>query len=144
MKWKMNFCSSKDRMRASPSGLVVKFGVLHFCSLGSVPGHGPMPLFCQWPWCGSSSHTKKRRRLATDVSSWRISSSAKIKSKKRFHENSEKGSLILGKDTYNVRNKGSAFGSCIECQQRKKENKWYLCCLHSRKGDSSCRDWRET
>ena len=56
---------------ASSSGLVVKFGTLHFDSLGSVPGHGPTPLVCQWPCCGGSPHTK-RGRLAADLSSGQI------------------------------------------------------------------------
>ena len=51
--------------------LVVKFGILCFSSLGSVPAFGPIPLVCQWPCCGSSSHTK-RGRLAVDVKSGRI------------------------------------------------------------------------
>ena len=53
---------------ASPTGLIVKFCMLHFGNLGLVPGHGPTPLVCEWPCCGSGLHTK-RGRLAVDVSS---------------------------------------------------------------------------
>ena len=49
----------------------LKFGVLHFGGPGLVPGHGTIPLVCQWPRCGRSSHkkTKKGGRVATDVNS---------------------------------------------------------------------------
>ena len=53
----------KFGIRVSPGGVVVKFGVLHFGGQ-----HGCIPLICQWPCCGSGSHTK-RGRLAADVSS---------------------------------------------------------------------------
>ena len=40
----------KKTFWARPSGLVVKFGALHFGSPGSIPGHRPKPFACQWPW----------------------------------------------------------------------------------------------
>lgn len=55
---------------------------------------------------------------------------------KRFHENSEKASLILGDDICNVHNKRSASRSYIECWQIKKGKKWRICYLYSRKEDS--------
>ena len=39
-----NLSLSKTKKRASPSGLVVKFGVLCFRGLGLVPGHRPASL----------------------------------------------------------------------------------------------------
>ena len=59
----------KNTFWASSSGLVVNFGVLHFGGQGLVPGHRPIPLLCQWPCRGGSTHTKKGKigRLATDV-----------------------------------------------------------------------------
>ena len=59
--------------RASPSGLVVKFSALHFSSLVSVPGRRRTPVCCR-----GGSHID-RGRLATDVSSGRISLSKKGK-----------------------------------------------------------------
>ena len=66
--------------RASPGGLVVKFGMLRFGGLGSVPGHRPTPLICQWPCCGFGSHTK-RGRLAAGVNSGQIFFSKKRKNR---------------------------------------------------------------
>ena len=63
-----NIGSIKIQFWASPSGLLVKFGVLCFSSLGSIPGHRPTPLVCQRPCCGSSSQTEGGR-LAADVTS---------------------------------------------------------------------------
>ena len=60
-----------EKLRASPSGLVVKFGMLCFSSLGSVPRRGATPLVCQWPCCAVASHIK-RGRLAADISSGKI------------------------------------------------------------------------
>ena len=53
-----------------------------------------------------------------------------------LHENSEKASLILRDDIYNVRNKRPASRSYVECWQRKKEKKWLICYLYPRKEDS--------
>ena len=53
-----------------------------------------------------------------------------------LHENSEKASLILRDDIYNVHNKRPASRSYVECWQRKKEKKWYICYLYPRKEDS--------
>ena len=55
---------------------------------------------------------------------------------KRFHEISEKASLILGDDICNVHNKRPASRSYIECWQRKKEKKWHIRYLYPRKEDS--------
>ena len=60
-----------ENIWASPSGLVVKFGVFHFGGPGSVPECGPTPLIHQWPCCGDGSPTK-RGRWAADVSSGQI------------------------------------------------------------------------
>ena len=77
---------SRTKTRDSPGGLVVKLGVLCFGSPGSVSGHRPTPLVCQWPCCGccrGSSHTKKevdwQQLLAKGESSL-----AKTKTKKHF------------------------------------------------------------
>ena len=64
----ITFSIKKSLDRASPSSLVFKLGMLHFSGPGSIPGHRPTPLVCQWPCCGDGPHTK-RGRLATDVSS---------------------------------------------------------------------------
>ena len=71
----------KADVRARPGGLVVKFAALCFGNPGLVPGCKPTPLVCQWPCCGGGSHTKKRGRLAADVSSGRIFLSGKKKSR---------------------------------------------------------------
>ena len=52
-----------------PHGLVVKFGMLHFGSLGSVSRHGPTPLV--GGHAVAMTHIQNRGRLATDVSSGR-------------------------------------------------------------------------
>ena len=57
-----------DPVGASPDGLIVMFGMLHFGSLSSVSGCGLISLVCQWPCYGGGSHTKTGR-LAADVSS---------------------------------------------------------------------------
>ena len=58
--------------RASPGGLVVKFGALHFSGLGfSSQVQTYLSVVGQWPYYGSGSHAKKGR-LAMDVSSGRI------------------------------------------------------------------------
>ena len=69
---------------ASPSSLVVKFGMLHFGGLGSVPRSGTTPLISghavvvahiqkeedwQQMLAQGKSSLAKRGRLATDVSS---------------------------------------------------------------------------
>ena len=50
---------------------MVKFGMLHFSKLGSVPVSKPTPLICQGPCCDSGLHTK-RGRLAREDSSEQI------------------------------------------------------------------------
>ena len=50
-------------LRASICSLGVKFSVLWFSGLGSVPGCGPRPLVCQWPYYGAGSHTKEKRKI---------------------------------------------------------------------------------
>ena len=46
--------------RASPGGL--KFTVLCFGGMGSLPWCGPTLLVYQWPWCGGSSRIRKITR----------------------------------------------------------------------------------
>ena len=75
----------KIEVRASPGGLVVKFGALHFSDPGSVPRHGLTPLVCQWPRGGGRPHTK-RGRLATDVSSGQLFPSKKTKKTEVKHK----------------------------------------------------------
>ena len=74
---------------ASPSGLVVKFGMLHHGGLGLVPGCGPTPLIHQCPCCGGSSHAK-RGGLTADVSSGQIFLSGKIKKERKKKKKEKK------------------------------------------------------
>ena len=71
------FIFLKKKLGASPSGLVVKFSVLCFFSLGSVPGYRPI-LLCWQPCCAGSRHTEKWRKTGTDVSSGPMFLSKKI------------------------------------------------------------------
>ena len=60
-------CQDKLRhLGASPSGLLVKFGMLRFGDLGLVLRHGPTPLVSGHV---TGVHIQNRGRLATDVSS---------------------------------------------------------------------------
>ena len=54
------------KLRASPGGLVVRFGVLRFGSLGSFPGHGPTSLSDP---AVVVAHIQNRGKLATVVNS---------------------------------------------------------------------------
>ena len=60
-----------------PSGLVVKFNVLHFGSPGSAPGHGPM-LFVSHAVV--VTHIQNRIRLAQMLAQGQSSSAKKKKS----------------------------------------------------------------
>ena len=63
---------------------MVEFSTLHFKGPGSVPGHGPTALVCQWPHCGSDSHTgKKKEEDWQQVSAQGKSFSEKIKKEKK-------------------------------------------------------------
>ena len=77
---------NKDTFRASPSGLVVKFGVLHFGGPGVIPGRGPIPLICQWPCCGGGAHIQEEEDWQQMLAQGK-SSSAK-KTNKRYFCNS--------------------------------------------------------
>ena len=62
-----------------PHGLVIKFSVLCFSSLGLVPGCGPTPLVCSH--AVAVTHIQNRGRLGTDVNSANIILSKKQKQK---------------------------------------------------------------
>ena len=57
----------KNNILGLPHVLIVKFGTLHFCGLGSVPGCGLTPLVRSHTV--AATHIQNRGRLATGVSS---------------------------------------------------------------------------
>ena len=57
-----NLTQKEMMKRGQPHGLVVKFGVLCFDSLGSVPGHGPTLLVSSH--AVAVTHIQNRGRLA--------------------------------------------------------------------------------
>ena len=77
--WTQQGCI-KPRERSQPRGLVVKFGALHFGSLGLVPGHGSIPLINGH--AVAASHIQNRGRLAQMLAQGE-SSSAKIKQQQK-------------------------------------------------------------
>ena len=69
------FKSLKHKNWAQSHGLVVKFGMLHFSGLGSVPGHGPTP-----PISGHAvvaTYVQNRGRLVQMLAQGESSSSKK-------------------------------------------------------------------
>ena len=82
---------SKTKERANPGGLVVKLGAFHFGGPGSILGHGPTPLICEWLCCGGGSHTK--RRLLVDVSSGQILLSKTKLQQQQNHKNPHRENL---------------------------------------------------
>ena len=66
-------------MRGWPCGLVIKFDALCFCSLGSVPGHGPRPLVSGH--AVAVNHIQNRGRLAQMLTQDESSSAKRINKK---------------------------------------------------------------
>ena len=71
------FKKTLDWGRDSPSGLVVKFGRLHFSCLDSVTGRRPTPLLSSQ--AVTATHIQNRERLAQMLAQGESSSSKKRK-----------------------------------------------------------------
>ena len=63
---------------------------------------------------------------------------------KSLHESSEKASLILRDDIYNIHHKRPASRPYVERWRRKKEKKQHICYLYPRKEDSWTENSGET
>ena len=88
----LNFLNHKKRSRGQPCG-PLKFGTLHFGSLGSVPWHGPAPLISGH--AVAVTHIQNRGILVQVVAQGQSSSA-----KKRERENQMGWRYELNKSTH--------------------------------------------